>query len=123
MSDTKQLEQPMLGQIWELLNKDKKFLAAVKQAAVKIQNYELASSLRQIERDTWVDAMREDPAYKEAKKFCGVLSMVKLNCDEKTAYKILEAAKLFNKKGGESDLDSATEINFKATEIFGEDAN
>ncbi len=103
----------------ELAKKERNVLNALKEIAVKSDCFELASELREIEVKQYPEAKTTTDEYTEAQAFTTILRLVELKTSIKAGYLILECAKVFIKKGGESALKDVAKIQARAKKIFG----
>ena len=92
----------------------------LKNAAIRIQNFELASNLRGYEKEKFPE---EANKFKEEKELANtvirVLHMADLNVPtDEMAYTIHECIKLFIEKGSSVDIIDMSNIQAKAKEIF-----
>lgn len=98
---------------------DKKKLVALKEMAVKCQNFELAANLREIERQYFPETEEEKKAKKEAKKLNLIFRMVKLNIPDEVAWLISETMKKYRRRRGNFDLKDAADLMDNKDKIFG----
>lgn len=110
----------------ELLVKDlidkskkcKKGLIRLKNAAVTVQSFELASYLRDMETKLFPESAEQKAAKQKAKELVTLFGMVKLQVPDKEAYMVAETLAVYNKKKGKFDLKDAAKIITKANEYF-----
>lgn len=111
--NTKQFED-----LLEIAKKDKKVLEHLKNAAVKGQMYELASNIRDIEKENFPET-EEDKSIKKTYRDANLLlRMVDVNASEFTSYKIGKAFEVYNKKKGKFDTGDAVKIINTADKYF-----
>lgn len=94
-------------------------LRDLKCAAVNSKLYELAAKLRDIETKRYPKSHTDSPEYKQARQFEVGLRMLDINASLPAAYKILALARVFDKMGGETDMESVAKIEAESLEIFG----
>ena len=112
----------MENQLAELIEKakgNKKGLIMFKNAAVRLQDYELASKLREIETTNFPETEEAKAAKKLAKDLHGAFAMVGLNISEELCYVVHEVVGGFKKKKGKFSLRDSAAIIGKRDEIFG----
>jgi len=105
----------------ELLKKDHSFLKKFKVLAVNSKKFELAANIRGVELENFkkVDSDDLQKEIEECGEVITLMSMVGLTIgDLKTAYIFKEGFKVYNKKGDLFDLESASKIKVKASELF-----
>lgn len=106
--------EKLLLELLESTTKNKKGLRMLKDTAVRCQNFELASKIREMENKFFPETKQE----KEAKRISCILRMVELNVDDKTCYVISEALKYYSEKNGSFSIKDASEIIATSKEIF-----
>ena len=110
----------IVNEIVKLAKEDRKVLKALKRIAIDNQKYEMAANLRDIEVEAFPESKTTSPEYEEAKIFKTFLNVADIGVrGYETAYVILQCAKTFLEKGGESAIDDVTGIQAKAKTIFG----
>lgn len=102
----------------EVAKTDRKLLNKLKNISVEGKQYELASQLREIERDTFPETEENKLAKEQAEKLSTVFRMVDLNVSEETCWLISETVKIYNEKKGEFSLQDATSIKTKKQAIY-----
>lgn len=98
---------------------DKITLLALKNVAVKCQDFELASHLREVENELFPEPLEHKLLKKEAAKIRSLLSMVGLDATEDTCWIVREALREFADKQGEFTVDDGVRLMFKRDDIFG----
>lgn len=101
----------------ELLEKakiDRRALFRLKEVAVILKEYELASQIRQLELDNFPETKAEQ----EAKAIRLVLKSVGIDTEDKTCWLILETLKLHKEKGSEFNEDDAKKLVNKQKELW-----
>lgn len=112
--------QELLLQMLEAAKKDKKALKALKNSAVKCQQFELATNLREIERDLFPESEEVKQAKEKAKEIDLVLRMVDLNVPEDVCWLISETLKVHSKLKGKFSVRNAAELIVKRRDYFEE---
>ena len=110
-----------MEQLNALLKEAKKKKGTVidmKNLAVKCQLFELASELRQIEREKFPDTREEQFAKKVGKELNTVFRMVDLNISEETCWLIYQTLEKFKNKKGKFSIHDAANLKVKQKEIF-----
>ena len=103
-----------LTNLLEGAKKSKKAMRSLKLAALDAGQFELAAELRDIERETFPDT--EDEIY--ARNINLALRMVGINPDLKSCWLIGKTMHILSKKKGSFDIETATQIQSKAEQIF-----
>lgn len=98
---------------------DKRTLLALKNVAVKCQDFELASHLREVETELFPEPIEHKLLKKEAAKIRSLLSMVGVDASEEACWIAREALQEFAEKGGEFTVDDGVRLMFKREDIFG----
>lgn len=112
--------QELLLQMLEAAKKDKKTFKALKNTAVKGQQFELASSLREIELKLFPESEEMKQAKEKAKEINLVLRMVELNVSEDVCWLIAETLKVHSKLKGKFSVKQAAELIVKRRDYFEE---
>lgn len=102
----------------ERAKKDKKKLIALKNMAVKCQDFELASKLREMEVEYFPETESIKQEKKEASELCRVFQMVELNVSADLCWLISNTIKVYSEKKGEFALSDAMELIFKKKELY-----
>lgn len=105
-------------QLLEDAKKNKKGLIMLKNTAVRCQNFELASQLRQIERDKFPETQKEKDAKRRAKDLNLLFRMVDLNISDKACLVIYDTLEMFKKKKGKFGIDDASKIKCSIDDMF-----
>ncbi len=111
----------LINQLIESATTDKKKLIILKTAAVKCQEFELAASLREIEKTNFPDTLEVSEAKERAKLVKISFGMAGLNAPESTCWLIDQVLKCERKKKGKFTLMDASHIAARAKEIFPEE--
>jgi hypothetical protein len=115
MSDVKnELLQAML----EKAKTDKNGLVKLKNAAVRLQQFELAALLRGIETDLFPVPKEDADSKKHGEEISCALRMCRMNAEPKTCYIISQTVKIYGKKKGKFSLRDAAKIETDAARIF-----
>lgn len=114
------MEQLLLA-LLEAAKKDRKGFIYLKETAVRCQQFELASELRQLETTLYPETEYVKLEKDKAQKLSSVL-WIFLNQEipVSLAWQIKEVVTAFNEKGMQLTIDESSEITFKRIEIFGE---
>ena len=110
--------QELLKQLIENAKKDKKKVLALKEMAVKCQQFELAAEFRQIEKDFFPETEEVKSANELAKNINTVLRMVELNVSEDVCWLISETLKVHSKMKGKFSIKEASELIVKRKRLF-----
>jgi hypothetical protein len=102
----------------EAAKKNKKGLLRLKEAVVSLQQYELASELREIELKAFPQTKQVKDAKAKAKAINLLFSMVGLNVSEDICWLVYEAIKMYDKKRGNPTTKDAVALMLKKEEIF-----
>lgn len=102
----------------EAAKKNKKGLIRLKNAAVTLMEFELASKLRDIEIKNFPETEAVKAAKKQAKELNTLFRMVDLNISEDKCWLIAETLRLYDKKKGKFDIKDASKIRAKEVEVF-----
>lgn len=97
---------------------DKKGLVMLKTAAVRLQQFELASQLRELEKQKFPEPTEQIEAKKYARDLETLFAMVDLKIPQKTAWLIAETVKKHTKRKGNFDLKDAAELRAKIEQYF-----
>lgn len=111
----------LVGELMTVISKDRKLLNGFKNVAVKNQNWELASLLREIETDKFPQAHSGSKVYKESQIVSKAMELCDLGCTVRTGFVIKKVASTINKVGDKFDLKMAAKITAEANKIFGLD--
>lgn len=110
--------EQLFKQLIEAAKKNRKGLIRLKNAAVTLQEFELASQLRELETKNFPETEEVKAAKKQAKDLNLLFRMVDLNVSEDKCWLIAETLKLYNKKKGKFDIKDAAKIRAKEVELF-----
>lgn len=110
--------QELLNQLIENAKKDKKKVLALKEMAVKCQQFELAAEFRQLEKDLFPETEEVKNAKELAKNINLVLRMVELNVSEDVCWLISETLKVHSKMKGKFSIKEASELIVKRKRLF-----
>lgn len=112
--------QQLLTDLVEKAKGNKKGLIMLKNTAVRCQQFELASQLRELEISLFPETDEEKEAKKLAKEINLVLRMVELNVSEDVCWLISNTLKVHSKKKGKFSIKEASELIVKRKELFDE---
>jgi len=93
-------------------------LIQLKVLAVKLNQYELASKLKDLENELFPMSKKDTELKKHAKDVAGALAMCELNTSEEVAFVIYSAVKVSNKKRGSFSLKDAAQILAKKSQLY-----
>lgn len=110
--------QELLLQMLEAAKKDKKTFKALKNSAVKCQQFELAANLREMEKELFPESEEVKQAKEKAKELNLVLRMVDLNVSEDVCWLISETLKVHSKLKGKFSVKQAAELVVKRKDYF-----
>lgn len=102
----------------EEAKKDKKKLIAMKQMAVKIQDFELAASLREMEKKFFPETKEEKEAKNKSKELSTIFSMVGLNINNQTCWLLWNTMKEWELKRGAFSLEDAVKIMGEKDDLY-----
>ncbi len=108
----------MLEKMLENAKKDKKAFNTLKTLAVKLQMFEFASQLREMEIEVFPLTEEEKKAKKIGQQLTSVFSILKLNTNPATAWKIYQAIHHYDKCKGEFSIDNGCDIAIRAERLF-----
>lgn len=112
--------QKLLNDLVEKAKCNKKGLIMLKNTAVRCQQFELASQLRELETSLFPETDEEKAAKKLAKEINLLFRMVELNVSEDVCWIIHEAIKCHSKKKGKFSVEDAAKLVIKRKELFDE---
>jgi hypothetical protein len=106
--------EQLLNELLEKAKTDKKSLKMLKETAVRCQQFELASQLRELETTIFPETDEE----KEAKNINVALRMVDLNVSNDVCWLINETLKTYSKMKGKFSAKDAAQLMAKRKELF-----
>ena len=112
--------EKLLTDLVEKAKGNKKDLIMLKNTAVRCQQFELASQLRELETSLYPETDEEKEAKKLAKEINLVFRMVELNVSEDVCWLISQALKVHTKTKGKFSTLDATKLIVKRKELFDE---
>ncbi len=110
--------QKLLTQLIQDCSKDKKALMMIKTAAVRCQNYELASKIREVENEYFPESKKQKEAKHLGERLNLAFRMVDLNISEKVCWIIAKTLKSKEKLKGNFSIKDASKILAEAAELF-----
>lgn len=110
--------EQLFNQLIEAAKKNRKGFNRLKNAVVTCQQFELASQLRDIEKEAFPETEEVKLAKEQAKKLNLAFRMVELNISEDVCWLIAETLKMHNEKQGEFSIDDAVKLRCKKEELF-----
>lgn len=108
----------LFEQLIEAAKGNRKGFNRLKNAVVTCQQFELASKLRDIEKEAFPETEEVKLAKETAKKLNLAFRMVELNISEDVCWLIAETLKMHNEKGGEFSIDDSVKLRLKKEELF-----
>jgi hypothetical protein len=113
--------EKLFNQLIEAAKKNRKGFNRLKNAVVVCQQFELASQLREIEKEAFPETEEVVAAKTEAKKLSIAFKMVDLNINEGTCWLINQTIKIYNQKNGDISVDDASVLTVKVQELYPND--
>jgi hypothetical protein len=110
--------EQLLKALLEEAKKSRKSLIVLKNQAVICNQYELASEIREMEKELFPETEEEKAAKEHAKQLKNVFMMFGLNVPEAECWTISKALDVYKDKGKEISLKDAAIIKMKAEQIF-----
>jgi hypothetical protein len=110
--------EKLFEQLIESAKKNRKGFNRLKNAVVTCEQFELASQLRNIEKEAFPETEEVKMAKEQAKKLNLAFRMVALNISEDVCWLIAETLKIHNEKQGNFSIDDAANLILKKEEIF-----
>ena len=114
-------KEPKMQELLNLVErakKDKKKLIALKEMAVKCQDFEVAANFREMEKEFFPETDEIKSAKKQAKEIQLALQMVELNVSDDVCWLISNTLKVHSKKKGKFSIKEASELIVKRKELF-----
>lgn len=112
--------EQLMVQLLEKAKTDKPTLIALKASAVKAQQYELASNLREIERELFPETKEQSLEIKKAGELNLLFRMVDLNIDHATCWLIAAALEVYKRRKNRFDTADAAKVVAERNKLFGE---
>lgn len=110
--------EELLMQMLEKAKTERRLLVAFKNLDVKMQQFELASRLRDIEIKYFPETEQEKELNKSLGQIDTALRMVGFEIPKKNLYRIIETIKTEEQKKGSFMINDAIDINTRAENIF-----
>jgi hypothetical protein len=110
--------EKLFEQLIEAAKKNRKGFNRLKNAVVTCQQFELASQLRDIEKEAFPETEEVKLAKEQAKKLNLAFRMVELNISEDVCWLIAATLKMHNEKQGEFSIHDAVKLMLKKEELF-----
>ena len=107
--------------ISSLIEKDNNILKQLKILMVNNNQFEIASDLRDIERENnpkSKEDLEDLEEYDKSEVLQTLLAICDIKCSIKVSYMIKELVTIYNEKGGEVSLQHAADIKAKSEQIF-----
>lgn len=108
----------LLRQLIEATKQNRKGFRFLKNAAIICQQFELASLLRDIEKEAFPETEEVKRIKKESRDLANAFKMVDLRVSDELAYLISETIKKHNEKKGEFTVDDGIGLVEKKEQIF-----
>lgn len=102
--------------MFECAKKDKFLLRSLKTIAVKAQQFELAAQIRAEEAKLFPLTVEETIA----NNVSNVLSMVGIDANQATSWKIWKVITAYSEKGNSLSIQDTSEIKSQSVKLFGE---
>lgn len=93
-------------------------LNALKNLAVNLGDYELASKCRELELELYPISVAEKEAKKLGKQLNGLFRMVDLDINPETCFKIYKTIEKFQEKNDKFDMKDAAKISVASETFF-----
>src|ERR1035437_10225610 len=110
--------EKLFNQMLKAAKKNRMGCMRLKNAAVTCQQYELASRLKDIEKDAFPETEEVKAAKEQAKKLNLAFRMVELDISEDVCWLIAETLKMCNDKQGEFSIEDSVKLRLKKEELF-----
>lgn len=110
--------EKLFEQLIEAAKKNRKGFNRLKNAVVTCQQFELASQLRDIEKEAFPETEEVRLAKEQAKKLNLAFRMVELNISEDVCWLIAETLKMHNEKQGKFSIEDSVKLRLKKEELF-----
>lgn len=110
--------EKLLKQLIEVAKTNRKGFNRLKDAVVTLQQFELASELRNIEKIAFPETEEIKAIKLEAKHLRVTFRMVELNVSDDICWLIAETLKMHNKKKGKFSIEDAVNLRLKKEQIF-----
>lgn len=110
--------EKLFNELIEKAKKNRKGMKRLKDAIVTCQHYELATKIREIEREVFPETDEVIKAKEDAKKLNLIFRMVDLDITHDTCYLIEQTLKMHREKGGDFSIEDAVALRLKNEEIF-----
>ena len=111
------MEELLKGML-DAAKKDKKQFIALKNLAVKCQQFELACKIRELEKELFPETEEERKAKDLSKEINNLFSMVGLNVTPDVCWLVYETIKMHSKKKGKFSLKDAVELVSMKEKLF-----
>lgn len=110
--------EKLLLEFIEVAKKDKKVFNILKNAVMTGQQFELASTLRDIEKESFPLTEWEKQAKEKAKEIKCLFSLIDLNVTEEACWIIYESIKLHEEKKGQFCLADANALKVMKGKLY-----
>ena len=96
-------------------------LKALKIAAVRCQDFEVAAGLRDLENKNFPDSDEAAKAKRDGTRLSSLFRLVELNISAEVSWLLNETIRKFRRRGDNFDMKDAAHLLAKKAEFFGED--
>lgn len=110
--------EALIKKLIESAKSDRTKLIEVKNLAVKLQQYELASNLKDLENELFPISEEDKKLKFRAVDVSMALKLCDLNSTSSTAFVVDSVIKVLNKKNGNFSLEDAAKIKAKKKELY-----
>ncbi len=111
----------LFEQLLETAKQDKVKFYKLKKCVVGLQQYELASKLRDLEKDMFPESEMSIKAQSRGIKLKFALKAAGINTDDGTAWLVSEIIKQFDEQNGSITTEEIRDLEFKKNDIFYKD--
>jgi hypothetical protein len=108
----------LLNQLLEKAKTDKRTLLAIKNAAVRGQQFELAANIRELEKSCFPETEEEKEAKEMAEKLNLLFRMVELTVSKDLCWLIGAVMEEHRKKKGKFSIEDAVRLKSKKRDLF-----
>lgn len=110
--------EKLIKELVEHAKTDYTVLRKLKIAAVNLQSYELAASLREIEKENFPERKEIEIAHDEAAKLNTLFNMVDLNISDDNCWLIKETLAEYDDSLGDFTIDDAVKLKQRKEYLF-----
>lgn len=102
--------EELLKQLIEKSKTNRKVFNQIKNVAITLGEFELASQLREMELEAFPETEEVKQMRIEIKQLTRTFALMGMTLDDHTSWLVNETVKLYNQKGGELSLEDATKL-------------